>query len=140
MNINVDWSSVHESSTFFNDLVVNFLVQVANLGRQSGWTRLLALPVGMSLTVLELNKSIAHIGEAIIKGLANLIGSSYSYDFKFYRGVVMLCGDTSAGAMVGMINCLASLTYRVAAVLLYPNHSFTHSSFLPKPEFFIGII
>lgn len=100
--MSIEWGSVNQCSMSLGYYQVALLDNVRALSERSGWTRLLALPVGVSLACLTVASIITTIGEAIFKGLANIFGAPFSDELHFHKGVAQLFGDSIVAIPMGV--------------------------------------
>lgn len=118
--MSIEWDSVNACRSYFGSAQGALRDDVTALGRRSGWTRFLAVPVGISLALVEVVKTIATIGEAIFKGLANIFGSPFSDEFEFRRGFVFLGGETLGAVAAGIWNIGVCLILAPVVITINP--------------------
>lgn len=102
MLLNLD-STHSQVLPFFKKIEDNFCSLITDLRTGNKWICFLAIPFTCTYLSLELVKTISFLGEAVLKGLANLFGAPFFENCRAGKGAFMLliavpfalylCGD-----------------------------------------------
>lgn len=88
MNTGFDLSNTAQSAIFFEDLKIKASEKLINFSRKhTNIARFTGLPIALSFSLLELARAVSIIGEAFIKGIANIFGAPFSNKCEFLKGI-----------------------------------------------------
>jgi hypothetical protein len=94
-----DLNSTVQASTAIKNAQLNMLTSVNNAARRSNWIRLASPLIAVATAVLTVAKVVMFIAEPIIKGFADILGSPFSRNCSFFRGLKHLTKDLARGGL-----------------------------------------
>jgi hypothetical protein len=94
-----DLNSTVQAASAIKNAQLNLYTSVNNAARRSNWIRLASPIIAVAAAVLTVAKAVMFVVEPIVKGFADVLGSPFSSNCSFFRGLKHLTKDLAGGGV-----------------------------------------